>query len=189
MPRKSLKNRKLSPWLTEGVEHWRWLEDRLHPLFEVTSPKYSGAWMDEVETQGHSLLRRRLAEHRFIERMRRIERNRIIDKMLAEANQYAQRQHERRQRIMEVKLVWLDRDDGRAEVILTSPDGTFFSISRSESGTWSDSNEVGPVIATDLAENFAAISGKEASTLAQAALAAVPSPKPIRNKAASRASP
>ncbi len=101
MPRKSLKNRKLSPWLTEGVEHWRWLEDRLHPLFEVTSPKYSGAWMDEVETRGLSLLRRRLAEHRFIERMRRIERNRIIDKMLAEANQYAQRQHERRQRIID----------------------------------------------------------------------------------------
>ena len=121
MPRKSLKNRKLSPWVTEGVEHWRWLEDRLHPLFEVTSPKYSGAWMDEVETQGHSLLRRRLAEHRFIERMRRIERNRIIDKMLAEANQYAQRQHERRQRIMEVKLVTLDEEDGRAEVVLGSP--------------------------------------------------------------------
>ena len=86
---------------------------------------------------------------------------------------------------MDVKLVWLDEGSGRAEVILTSPDGTFFSISRAQSGTWSDSNEVGPVIATDLAENFAAISGKEASTLAQAALAAVPSPKPIRNKAAS----
>jgi hypothetical protein len=57
--------------------------------------------MDEVETRGLSELRRRLAEHRFIERMRRIERNRIIDKMLAEANQYAQRQHERRQRIID----------------------------------------------------------------------------------------
>ena len=51
MPRKSLKNRKLSPWVTEAVKHWRWQQDRLHPLFEVTSPKYSGAWMDEVETQ------------------------------------------------------------------------------------------------------------------------------------------
>ncbi len=207
MPRKSLKNRKLSPWLTEGVEHWRWLEDRLHPLFEVTSPKYSGAWMDEVETQGHSLLRRRLAEHRFIERMRRIERNRIIDKMLAEANQYAQRQHERRQRIierllkdalagnlppytagegpMEVKLVWLDEGSGRAEVILTSPDGTFFVIWRDAAGTWADGNEGTPFSPSDTFENFAAISGKEAEILSQEALAAVPTPKPIRNKAAS----
>ena len=46
-----LKNRKLPPWITEAVEHWRCQENRLHPLFEVTSPKYSGAWMDEVETQ------------------------------------------------------------------------------------------------------------------------------------------
>ena len=62
MPRKSLKNRKLSPWLTEGVEHWRWLEDRLHPLPEVTSPEYSGAWMDEVWTRsiGEAFERARL---------------------------------------------------------------------------------------------------------------------------------
>ena len=188
MPRKSLKNRKLPPWVTEAVKHWRWQEDRLHPLFEVTSPEYSGAWMDEVETRGICSVGRRLAEHRFIERLLRIERQRIIDKMLAEANQYAQRQHERRQRIMEVKLVTLDEEDGRAEVILRSPDGTFFSISRAKSGTWSDSNEVGPVTAEDLAENFSIISGKEAAILSQEALAAVPSPKPIRNKAASSAS-
>jgi hypothetical protein len=84
MPRKSLKNRKLPPWVTEAVKHWRWQQDRLHPLFPVTSPKYSGAWMDEVETQGHSELRRRAAEHFFIEDMLRIERNRIIDKLKKE---------------------------------------------------------------------------------------------------------
>jgi hypothetical protein len=210
MPRKFLKNRKLSPWLTEGVEHWRWLEDRLHPLFEVTSPKYSGAWMDEVETRGLSELRRRLAEHRFIERMRRIERNRIIDKMLAEANQYAQRQHERRQRIidrllkdalagnlppytagegpMDVKSVWLDKDNGRAEVVLGSPDGTFFVIWRDAAGTWADGNAGPPFSPSDTFENFSVISGKEAAILSQEALAAVPSPKPIRNKAASSGS-
>ena len=85
MPRKSLKNRKLPPWVTEAVKHWRWQQDRLHPPFPVTSPKYSGAWMDEVETRGISSVRRRLAEHRFIELMRRIERNRIIDQLKKEA--------------------------------------------------------------------------------------------------------
>jgi hypothetical protein len=90
MPRKSLKNRKLPPWVTEAVKHWRWQQDRLHPLFEVTSPKYSGAWMDEVETRGQCSAFRRAAEHRFIERLLRIERQRIIDKMLAEANHQKQ---------------------------------------------------------------------------------------------------
>ena len=32
------KNRKRPPWITEAVKHWRWQEDRLHPLFEVTAP-------------------------------------------------------------------------------------------------------------------------------------------------------
>ena len=86
---------------------------------------------------------------------------------------------------MEVKLVFLDRDDGRAEVILGSPDGTRFVITRDGSGTWTDGNLFSP---SDTFENFATISGSEASTLAQDALAAVPSPKPIRNKAASSGS-
>jgi hypothetical protein len=51
MPNTPLENRKLSPWVTEGVRHRRRLEDQLHPLPKVTSPKYSGAWMDEVETR------------------------------------------------------------------------------------------------------------------------------------------
>ena len=90
MPRKPLKNRKLSPWITEAVKHWRWQEDRLHPLFEVTSPEYSGAWMDEVWTQSICHAGRRAAEHFFIERLLRIERQRIIDNMLAEANHQKQ---------------------------------------------------------------------------------------------------
>ena len=90
MPRKSLKNRKLSPWVTEAVKHWRWQQDRLHPPFPVTSPKYSGAWMDEVETRGQCSAFRRAAEHLFIEKLLRIERQRIIDKMLAEANHQKQ---------------------------------------------------------------------------------------------------
>ena len=28
--------------------------------FPVTSPEYSGAWMDEIESRGHSLVRERL---------------------------------------------------------------------------------------------------------------------------------
>ena len=90
---------------------------------------------------------------------------------------------------MDVKFVCLDKDDGRAEVVLGSADGTFFVIWRDAAGTWADANagpNVGPPFSpSDTFENFAIISGKEASTLAQAALAAVPSPKPIRNKAAS----
>jgi hypothetical protein len=38
MPRKSLKNRKLFPWITAAVKHWRWVEDQLHPIPEVTEP-------------------------------------------------------------------------------------------------------------------------------------------------------
>ena len=86
---------------------------------------------------------------------------------------------------MEVKLVWLDRDDGRAEVILGSPDGTFFDIRRDEAGAWVDGSTIPPLMPEDSFENFAVISGKEAAMLSQEALAAVPSPKPIRNKAAS----
>ena len=51
MANTSLKNRKLPPWITEAVKHWRWQKNRLDPPFQVTSPKYSGAWMDEVWTR------------------------------------------------------------------------------------------------------------------------------------------
>ena len=37
MPNTPLKNRKLPPWITEAVKHWRWLEDRFDSLPEVTS--------------------------------------------------------------------------------------------------------------------------------------------------------
>ena len=85
MPNTPLKNRKLSPWVTEAVNHWRWQQDRLDPLFEVTSPEYSGAWMDEVETRGQCSAFRRAAEHLFIEKLLRIEQQRIIDKLLKDA--------------------------------------------------------------------------------------------------------
>ena len=101
MPNTPLKNRKLSPWITEAVKHWRWQEDRLHPLFPVTSPEYSGAWMDEVESRGTSLVRERLAEHRFIERLLRTERQRIIDKLAREANADAEARHVARQVIID----------------------------------------------------------------------------------------
>ena len=55
------------------------------PAVPVTSPEYSGAWMDEVETRGICRVGRRLAEHLFIERLLRIERQRIIDKLLKDA--------------------------------------------------------------------------------------------------------
>ncbi len=47
---------------------------------------------------------RRVAEHRFIERMHRIERNRIIDKMLHKANVDAEARHAARQAIIDKLL-------------------------------------------------------------------------------------
>ncbi len=85
MPNTPLENRKLPPWITEAVKHWRWQQDRLHPPFPVTSPKYSGAWMDEVETRGQCSAILRAVEHLFIEKLLRIERQRIIDKLLKDA--------------------------------------------------------------------------------------------------------
>ena len=89
MPRKPLKNRKLPPWITEAVKHWRWQEDRLHPLFQVTAPEYSGLWMEEIDTLYllHALknLGKERLEKRFIEDMLRIERQRIIDQLKKEA--------------------------------------------------------------------------------------------------------
>ncbi len=85
MPNTPLKNRKLSPWVTEAVKHRRWLEDRLHPPFEVTAPRYSEEWMDEVWTKRLDELAEELAEERYIEKLLRIERQRIIDKLLKDA--------------------------------------------------------------------------------------------------------
>jgi len=44
MPR-SPKN--LTPEMLAAVEHWRWVEDQLDPIPEVTAPKYSAAWMEQ----------------------------------------------------------------------------------------------------------------------------------------------
>ena len=79
------KNRKLPPWITEAVKHWRWQEDRLHPLFEVTAPEYSGLWMEEIDTLYLLQALHELAEERFIERLLRIERQTTIDKLLKDA--------------------------------------------------------------------------------------------------------
>lgn len=74
MANTSLKNRKLPPWVAEAVKHWRSVQDQLHPPFPVTSPEYSGEWIDEVETRGQCSAFRRAAEHLFIEKLLRIER-------------------------------------------------------------------------------------------------------------------
>ncbi len=79
-----LKNRKLPPWITEAVKHWRWQQDRLDPLFEVTAPEYSGLWMEEIDTLSLLQLFKERAEKRFIETLLRIERQRIIDKLKKE---------------------------------------------------------------------------------------------------------
>ena len=80
-----LKNRKFPPWIAEAAKHWRWLEDRLDPLPDVTSPRYSDFWMDEVWTRDICRACRQVAEERFIEKLLRIERQRIIDKLKKEA--------------------------------------------------------------------------------------------------------
>ena len=63
------------------------LRNTLRSLFDQYSMDQA---MDEVETRGQCSAFRRAAEHRFIERLLRIERQRIIDKMLAEANHQKQ---------------------------------------------------------------------------------------------------
>ena len=85
MPNTPLKNRKLSPWVTEAVKHWRSVQDQLHPPFKVTAPRYSEVWMDEVWTRDLSELAEERAEERYIEKLLRIERQRIIDKLLKDA--------------------------------------------------------------------------------------------------------
>ena len=79
------------------------------------------------------------------------------------------------------QIVALDRDDGRAEVVLGSPDGTSFVILRGAAGNWADGSVVPLFSPGDTFENFSIISGSEAAVLSQEALAAVPAPKPIRN--------
>ncbi len=81
----------------------------------------------------------------------------------------------------QMKIVSLDRDDGRAEVILGSPGGTSFVILRGAAGNWADGGVVPLFSPGDTFENFSIISGSEAEILSKEALAAVPSPKPIRN--------
>jgi hypothetical protein len=80
-----------------------------------------------------------------------------------------------------MKIVALDRDDGRAEVVLGSPEGTTFVILRGAAGKWFDGSVVPLFSPQDSYDNFSIISGSEAAVLSQEALAAVPSPKPIRN--------
>ncbi len=79
------------------------------------------------------------------------------------------------------QIVALDREDGRAEVVLGSPDGTSFVILRGAAGNWTDGSVVPLFSPQDLHDNFWVISGREAALLSQEALDAVPAPKPIRN--------
>ena len=82
---------------------------------------------------------------------------------------------------MKIELVTLDRDDGRAEVILGSPDGASFVILRGAAGNWADGSVVPLFSPGDTFENFWVLSGREAALLTREALAAVPALKPIRN--------
>ncbi len=81
------------------------------------------------------------------------------------------------------QMIFLDRDDGRAEVVLGSPDGTSFVLLRGAAGNWADGSVVPLFSARDSYDNFSVISGMEAAILSKEALAAVPFPKPIRRKA------
>ncbi len=83
---------------------------------------------------------------------------------------------------MKIEWVTLDRDNGRAEIVLGSPDGTRFVILRGAAGNWADGSVVPLFFPCDTFENFSIISGSEAAVLSKEALAAVPAPKPIRNR-------
>ena len=79
------------------------------------------------------------------------------------------------------QMIFYDRDNGRAEIILRSSSGTFFVIVRGAAGNWSDGTVIPLFSPQDLYDNFSIISGSEAAVLSQEALAVVPAPKPIRN--------
>jgi hypothetical protein len=76
-------------------------------------------------------------------------------------------------------MIFHDKDDGRAEVILRSSGGPFFVIWRNTAGTWADGSKGTPFSPQDLYDNFWVLSGREAALLTQEALTAVPSPNPI----------
>ena len=77
------------------------------------------------------------------------------------------------------QMIFYDRDNGRAEIILRSSSGTFFVIVRGAAGNWSDGSVIPLFSPQDLYDNFWVLSGREAALLTREALAAVPSPNPI----------
>jgi len=76
------------------------------------------------------------------------------------------------------QMIFHDRDNGRAEVILRSSGGLFV-IWRNAAGTWADGSKGTTFSPGDLHANFWVLSGREAALLTREALAAVPSPNPI----------
>ena len=76
------------------------------------------------------------------------------------------------------QMIFYDRDNGRAEVILRSS-SAFFVIWRDAAGPWADGSKGTPFSPQDLYDNFWVLSGREAALLTREALAAVPSPNPI----------
>jgi hypothetical protein len=76
----------LTAEMRDALKHWRWLEDQLHPVPPVTAPRYSLEWMDQIDTRNQMEALLEVGEERYIERMLRWDRQRIIDKLEREAN-------------------------------------------------------------------------------------------------------
>ena len=94
-----LKTRKLPAWVAEGVKQWRSSEDEHIP--EVTAPRDSFAWEDQVWTRDIWRAVGDIRENRWIEACLRILRQRTIDKLEREANADAEARHAARQAIID----------------------------------------------------------------------------------------
>jgi len=76
--------KNLTPEMLAAVDHWRWVEDQLRPIPEVTAPEDTAMWEEQILSQSLYVAERKRAEEAYIERELRRNRQRIIDKLKKE---------------------------------------------------------------------------------------------------------
>jgi hypothetical protein len=70
--------------MTAALEHWRSVEDQLRPIPDVTAPEDTAMWEEQLWAQSVAINERERAEARYIERVLRRNRQRIIDQLKKE---------------------------------------------------------------------------------------------------------
>ena len=54
--------KNLTPEMLAAVEHWRWVEDQLHPIPEVTEPENTAMWEQQLWAESVGINERKRAE-------------------------------------------------------------------------------------------------------------------------------